>query len=161
MAHYLNNDSVAAQVPHYSMPFFCVVSNSDLATAASSMWGQNVRLVGGPRASSGRVEIRTGDNQWGTVCDDAWNNMNARVVCRQLGYHGPALAVGKAFFGQGSGQILMDDVRCDGHENNLLSCVFSGTHNCDHSEDAGVICCKPCADLHALLFALLSYNLVV
>ena len=32
---------------------------------------------------------------------------------------------------------------CEGHENSLLDCVASediGTHNCEHSEDAGVIC---------------------
>ena len=36
----------------------------------------------------------------------------------------------------------MDDVECRGDETNLDDCTHSGVgiHNCDHSEDAGVIC---------------------
>jgi len=44
-----------------------------------------VRLVGGTTANQGRVEICY-DNQWGTVCGDAFTSIDARVVCRQLGY---------------------------------------------------------------------------
>ena len=46
----------------------------------------NVRLEGGrPEELEGRVEICY-DNTYGTVCDDFWDELDARVVCRQLGY---------------------------------------------------------------------------
>ena len=42
-------------------------------------------MADGPLESAGRVEICM-NGVWGTVCHDGWNNNDARVVCRQLGY---------------------------------------------------------------------------
>ena len=44
-----------------------------------------VHLAGGPLESAGRVEICI-SGAWRTVCDVGWDNNDARVVCRQLGY---------------------------------------------------------------------------
>lgn len=43
----------------------------------------DVRLVNGTSPSEGRVEICMG-GVWGTVCDNAWDQLDASIVCRQL-----------------------------------------------------------------------------
>ncbi len=45
-----------------------------------------LRLAGGSVASEGRVEICDAAGLWGTVCDDSWGDVDAGVVCTQLGY---------------------------------------------------------------------------
>ena len=53
-----------------------------------------------------------------------------------------AIAHHEAYFSSGEGPIILDNVHCSGSEEFLLSCaslpVYS--HNCHHSEDAGVSC---------------------
>ena len=51
-------------------------------------------------------------------------------------------ARGSAYFGQGTGSILMDDVSCTGSELNITSCSYTSNHNCGHSEDVGVVCIR-------------------
>ena len=120
-----------------------------------------IRLVGGNNEYEGRVEL-CNNNAWGTVCDDSFGTSDANVACRQLGLSGNGmlgLCIKKllyincyfiagatarccAAFGQGTGVIFLDDLRCTGNEASLFSCPNSGIgiHNCAHSEDAGVVC---------------------
>ena len=49
------------------------------------------------------------------------------------------------FFGQGSGGIFLNNVRCSGNEDALINCSHDGigVHTCTHSHDVGVRCsCK-------------------
>ena len=119
-------------------------SYSSLTTEGNAQF--EVRLLGSTYPNQGRVEIRIYNSvfydDWGTICDDSWGLADADVVCRQLGFDGAAQAVPGSTFSPGSGPIWLDDVECTGYEATLDMCRYSpiGEHNCQHSEDAGLVC---------------------
>ena len=41
--------------------------------------------MGGSTTLSGRLEICY-NNIWGTICDDSWDQPDAAVACRKLGF---------------------------------------------------------------------------
>ena len=45
----------------------------------------DVRLVNGPSDAEGRVEIRYNDI-WGTICNDNFDDNDALVLCKMLGF---------------------------------------------------------------------------
>lgn len=100
-----------------------------------------IRLIGGLNRCEGRVEIFL-RGEWGTVCDDAWDIADAKVVCRQMGCGLPRAAQVMAYFGPGRDPIQMDNLKCTGREATLTQCshIAWNAHNCDHSEDASVTC---------------------
>ena len=97
----------------------------------------------GPSSSNGtgRVEVFY-NGQWGTICQDYWDINDATVVCRQLGYPYTLRALQGYQVEDGRGQIWLDNVACNGREQNLGSCRHNGwgRHNCGHYKDAGVEC---------------------
>ena len=96
-------------------------------------------MVDSKRYYEGRVEVHY-NGEWNTACDDQWDTNEAKVVCNILGFPGYVKPVSSAFFGQGTGTVLIDDAQCTGNEDDLLSCPRVATPNCGHGEDAGVIC---------------------
>lgn len=101
----------------------------------------SIRLVGGSGPHEGRVEVYV--TQWGTICDDMWDLRDGNVVCRYLGFFNATEAITSSFrYGSGSGPILLDNVDCSGSETNIMDCPANppGNHNCQHSEDAAVVC---------------------
>lgn len=70
------NTSILIHIHLEYMYFFSFVEVTD------------IRLVNAAnKPDQGRVEVfLSGPNQWGTVCDDYWDDRDATVVCNQLGY---------------------------------------------------------------------------
>eukprot|EP00731_Ephydatia_muelleri_P017374 Em0010g472a len=114
---------------------------SDESGCAINCTDFGLRLVGGQSKLEGRVEMCY-NNEWGTVCDDRWDTTDAIVACRQLGFTG-GTALRNAYFGQGTGPILLDELACTGTERMLINCTSDGlgVHNCVHGEDAGCPMC--------------------
>ncbi|XP_037377982.1 macrophage receptor MARCO [Talpa occidentalis] len=109
------------------------------AQGAKGERGENqalARIIGS--RSRGRAEVFY-NGAWGTICDDDWDNNDATVFCRMLGF-----SSGTALYNvqSGTGQIWLDNVACQGSEVSLWYCNKKswGSHNCGHHEDAGVDC---------------------
>ena len=109
----------------------------------------NLSTSGNYSGYAGRVEVYS-SGRWGTVCDDGWDINDANVACHQLGFGSALEANCCAAFGGGSGSIWLDDLACSGSESSLSSCSHSGigSHNCNHGEDAGVVCSSINGEYH-------------
>ncbi|XP_041453581.1 deleted in malignant brain tumors 1 protein-like [Lytechinus variegatus] len=115
-----------------------VVCATDHTTAVGS-----IRLSGGLYPYTGRLEIYF-NNEWGTICNEGWNNMDSEQVCNQLGYH----YSGKTEPDQSSHAVIYDDapihlshVTCN-QGIPLADChhsVWQET-DCTHEQDVFLIC---------------------
>ncbi|XP_072112999.1 scavenger receptor cysteine-rich domain-containing protein DMBT1-like [Mobula birostris] len=138
--------------------FKCSANNSALWQCAARPWGENdcahkedagvicsdhreIRLANGENPCQGRLEVFF-NGTWGTVCSDSFGMENAQVVCSQLNCGSAKLVEINAAFGEGTGPIWLDDVRCRLGDSLLWQCPSSawGQHNCKHQEDVGIIC---------------------
>ncbi len=95
----------------------------------------------------GRVEILDNSNEWATVCDDSFDNRDAVVACRSLGFQATgSYFLGGYYHGCTGGfspqPIGLDDLGCSGNEPSLFDCPNAGigSHNCGHGEDVMVAC---------------------
>jgi len=103
-----------------------------------------VRLNGAHLGTGGFVEVYA-NGQWGTICDDGWDDNDAAVICRMIGFsESGAVATNHSAGGSGNGLILLDHVNCTGTEQHVVDCGISADnwahHTCSHKQDAGVNC---------------------
>ncbi|XP_051974380.1 scavenger receptor cysteine-rich type 1 protein M130-like [Xyrauchen texanus] len=135
----------------------CTGSESSLKNCGSSGWNLPIcthnydagvicsghkrsRLAAGPHLCSGRVEILH-ENTWVSVCDAAFDQQDAEVVCRELDCGAPVQVLGAAAFGKGEGQMWTEEIQCRGNESQISSCsVSSHRYNCTSVSNVGLIC---------------------
>ena len=96
---------------------------------------------------SGRLEVFH-DGVWGTICDDLWTSLNAKVACAQMLLGPPQVSLYhryKNFKELNISKIWLDDIVCKGDEESLSDCEHKGwgTHNCGHHENVHLQCSSP------------------
>ncbi|XP_016118662.1 scavenger receptor cysteine-rich type 1 protein M130-like [Sinocyclocheilus grahami] len=135
----------------------CTGSESTLKNCGSSGWSLHActhnsdagvicsghtppRLVNGSHLCSGRLEILH-DQTWMSVCDAAFDQQDAEVVCRELDCGAPVQVLGAAAFGKGDTQMWIQEIQCRGNESQISFCSISSSHkhNCT-SDNMGLIC---------------------
>jgi deleted-in-malignant-brain-tumors protein 1 len=105
-----------------------------------------VRLVDGIVLHRGRAEFCV-NRRWLNLCSFSWDDNDASVVCRQLGYssEGAGILRGRSFREIPDKQpLLQDRFNCGGSEENLSLCPRRLGADCGGNEQhATVICSKP------------------
>ncbi|KAL0195647.1 hypothetical protein M9458_009219, partial [Cirrhinus mrigala] len=90
-------------------------------------------LVGDSRCS-GRLEVLH-NHTWMSVCDAAFDQQDAEVVCRELDCGAPVQVLGAAAFGKGDAHMWTQEIQCRGNESQMHFCpVSSQKHNCSHDD---------------------------
>lgn len=90
----------------------------------------DIRLAGTNKSTYGRLEVRF-NGEWGTVCDDGFDEKDADVACRQLKLGKQKFVKRSAFYGPGVGKVVLDDLQCRGTERALFDCkMHSGKFMC-------------------------------
>ncbi|XP_072365099.1 uncharacterized protein [Scyliorhinus torazame] len=114
--------------------------------------GGYIHLVEGKNKYNGIIEIVT-DGHWGGICAKQWTNRDAMVVCRQLGFNGPALAT-RVEVSQQDMPEAIPYIKCNGDEMTLQDCDIRRSGKCTTSERAAVICqvMESCAALKSAGF---------
>jgi hypothetical protein len=85
------------------------------AASCPSVSDGQARIAGG--GTTGRLEVFHA-GQWGTVCDDSFENVDAIVACSSMGFTSGTV-VSSTSVPDGTGQVWLDDLGCIGTEPNL------------------------------------------
>ncbi|XP_068958306.1 scavenger receptor cysteine-rich type 1 protein M130-like [Petaurus breviceps papuanus] len=101
------------------------------------------RLSGGDFPCSGRVEVKHGGS-WVSVCGPDLPLQTGSVLCRELQCGTLVSVLPASHFGEGSGQVLPEELRCQGNESHITLCPTAPIHSrqCGSDRTIGVICSR-------------------
>uniref|UniRef100_I3KNY0 SRCR domain-containing protein n=1 Tax=Oreochromis niloticus TaxID=8128 RepID=I3KNY0_ORENI len=139
-----------------SIDFDCVKSGFSLKECAVSLesdpyfslkltCSDSVRLQNGANLCSGRLEVNNQFNQsWSSVCEADFDQLDAEVVCRELGCGSPSVLQGRGYVEEET-TVWSKEFKCGGHEPALLDCrsTESARTNCSSGKVVGLTCSDP------------------
>ncbi|XP_033101599.1 neurotrypsin-like [Anneissia japonica] len=106
--------------------------------------------LGSSLSGEGRVEVfQRGEDKgvWGNICDQGWDEKDAIVACRQLGFGNVGFPLNgqstNSQYGNGDGEYLYSQFNCNGSENALRDCpykTYSTDMGCSEMQAAGLMC---------------------
>lgn len=101
---------------------------------------ETVRLTGSSMVNYGRLELWS-DDGWYSVCDENFDDTDATVVCKALGYTAGLSQCCSALGTNGTAiQTLLTDVACTGTESSPQLCPFTKGGTCRSRKYASVLC---------------------
>ena len=106
-------------------------------------------------ADTGEVQLNFMD-RWGSICPDNWSDREASVVCRMLGHsdghvintttiiatisdnESSDINTEDLVVASTENQMMwLDDMWCDGDEENIIDCTFRPVGRCECARDRG------------------------
>ncbi|XP_074128215.1 scavenger receptor cysteine-rich type 1 protein M130 isoform X5 [Sminthopsis crassicaudata] len=101
------------------------------------------RLSGGDFPCSGRVEVKH-EGSWVSVCSPDFPLQTANVLCRELQCGTLVSILDGAHFGEGNGQVLPEELQCEGNENHITLCPTGSVHGrkCSFNRTIGIVCSR-------------------
>ena len=94
------------------------------------------------------------NGSWFAVCGEEWGILEAKVICRQLGYLGADSNQSTAPIANASHAVWSQGLQCAGNEDDLSNCYGSSNWRfteCGNSRAASVVCTLKCKGLHAMV----------
>lgn len=104
-----------------------------------------IRLLGGKTPTEGRLQVKINE-EWGTVCNYAWNIKNAALICHQLGLalnpNDWNLERSEVPMAGISERIVLSNVQCENYDTDITKCKAERDfeNSCSHDNDVGVRC---------------------
>ncbi|XP_064109932.1 neurotrypsin-like isoform X2 [Macrobrachium nipponense] len=141
----------------------CTGEENSLSSCPGFLWGESdcahaedagvfchdgtlsVQLVEGSTPGSGRVEVSSSTlPSPASICDDGFDDLDAQVICRMLGYAGKdAVALRDSHFGPPTGEVWNIILDCVGSEATIQDCrIRIANRTCTQQHTASVACVR-------------------